>query len=155
MNFVGGLVHQINGGEAFGPFRRANAFLFMGGGFSYQEQLHDGVGTFFFSNWILSNYDEIGLNLQTDYLFGGYNLFETRGLGPRARPRELEFRIDYKTDTRRKWVIQPELDGMIYGDGGQVWGPNLGLEWDCDPQAESILEGWLEPGAQCHRVGSK
>ena len=43
VNFSGGVFHQVNGGQPFGPFRRASSFLFGGGGFSYDKQLHDSV----------------------------------------------------------------------------------------------------------------
>ena len=39
-------------------------------------------------------------------------------LDARARPREFEFELGYTTDTRRKWMLQPELQTVIYGDGG-------------------------------------
>ena len=140
VNFSGGVSHQINGGAPFGPFRRASAFLFGGGGFSYDKQLHDGVGTFFRSDWTLNSYSELEVNFQTDYLFGGYNEYETRGLDARARPREYEFEVGYRTDTRRKWNLEPAIEGVIYTDGGRIMEPSLELEWTATPKLNLSLE---------------
>jgi len=129
VNFSGGVEHQINGGAPFGPFRRASAFLFVGGGFSYDQLLGDGLGTFLFSDWSLQGYQEIEFNLFSDYLFGGYNDFETRGLDPRSRPREIRVELEYRTDTRRKWIFEPSIETMILGDGGTVLTPELELLW--------------------------
>ncbi len=140
INLSGGVAHQINGGRPFGPFRRASAFLFLGGGLSYLDKLHDGFGTFFFSDWILHGYSEVEVNFQSDYLLGGYDLFETRGLDPRARPREFEFEVEYRTDTRRKWIVEPAIEGMIYLDGGRVLEPELELQWTVTPKLTLSIE---------------
>lgn len=134
VNFLGGVYHQINGGEPFGPFRRASALFFTGGGFSYDRQLHNGLGTFFRSDWILHGYNELEVNFQTDYLLAGYNTFETRGLDPRARPRELEFGVEYRTDSRRNWVLGPTVGGMMFSNGGRVWIPSLQFRWTVTPR---------------------
>ena len=143
VNFSGGIIHQINRGAPFGPFRRASAFLFGGGGFSYDERLHDGAGTFFRSDWMLNSYSEVEVGFQTDYLFGGYNEYETRGLDARARPREFEFEVEYRTDTRRKWILEPAIEGVIYADGGRALEPSLELEWTVTPKLNLSLEGAL------------
>ncbi len=140
INLSGGVAHQINGGEPFGPFRRASAFFFVGGGLSYDRLLHDGFGTFFFSDWFLNGYDELEVNIQSDYLFGGYDDFETRGLDARARPREMEFEVEYRTDTRRKWVLEPSLEGMMHADGGQMLAPELELHWAATPNLDLSVE---------------
>jgi len=140
VNFSGGVSHQINGGAPFGPFRRASAFLFSGGGFSYDKRLHNGFGLFFFSDWFLRGYQEIELNIQTDYLFGGYDEFETRGLDARARPHEMEFDFEFRTDTRRQWVIEPSLEGRYYVDGGLMLSPELELLWSATPKLNLSIE---------------
>ncbi len=140
VNFSGGVEHQINGGAPFGPFRRASAFLFIGGGFSYDQLLGDGLGTFLFSDWSLRGYQEIEFNLFSDYLFGGYTDFETRGLDPRSRPREVRVDLEYRTDTRRKWIFEPSIETMILGDGGTVFTPELELLWAVTPKLTFSVE---------------
>jgi hypothetical protein len=144
VNFFGGVSHQVNGGQPFGPFRRASFFLYAGSGFSYDKQLHDGAGTFFRSDWTTHGYSEIELGIQSDYLFGGYNEYETRGLDARARPREYEIELGYTTDTRRKWMLQPEFQTAIYGDGGRALGSSLELEWVATPNLNLSLAIGLE-----------
>jgi len=143
VNISGGVSHQINGGAPFGPFRRASAFLFAGGGFSYDQRLHNGFGLFLFSDWSLRGYQEIELNLFTDYIFGGYNEFETRGLDARARPLQMEFDLEFRTDTRRKWVFEPSLEGMLYADGGVSLAPELELQWSATPKLNLSIEATI------------
>ena len=140
VNFVSGVYHQISRGNPFGPFQRASALLFVGGGFSYDKRLHNGVGTFFRSDWIMNGYSELEVNFQTDYLFGGYNEYETRGLDARARPREFEFGVGYRTDTRRKWTLAPSIEGIIYADGGRMVEPGLKFKWTATPKLNMSLE---------------
>ncbi len=143
VNFVSGVNHQINRGNPFGPFRRASALLFIGGGFSYDEKSHNGTGTFFRSDWTFHDYSELELNAQTDYLFGGYNAYETRGLDERARPFEFEFEVGYRTDSRRRWSLEPAIEGIIYADGGRIIEPGLELEWTATPKLNLSLEAAL------------
>ncbi|MCY4234486.1 MAG: DUF5916 domain-containing protein [Bacteroidetes bacterium] len=140
INLSAGVENQINGGNPFGPFRRASAFLFIGGGFSYDQLLGDGLGIFLFSDWILRGYQEIEFNLFSDYLFGGYTDFETRGLDPRARPREMRFELEYRTDTRRKWIFEPSIETTVLGDGGTVLSPELELLWNVTPNLTMSIE---------------
>ena len=129
VNLNGGFSHQINGGEPFGPFRRGSALVFSGQGISYKEGLSTGFGVFLRSDWVTHGFQEIDLGFRTDYLLGGYDVTETRGLGPRARPRELNVELSVTSDTRRKWRLQPDIEINFFGDGGRAYQPSLEMEW--------------------------
>lgn len=135
-----GVSHQINDGEAFGPFRRASFTLFAGNGASYREQLDLGLGFFFFSDWELRGYQEIELNIRSDYLLGGYDINETRGLGPRAQPREMSVDLTYETDSRRHWRLESTIRGEFYDDGGRAVGAGVELDWNVSARLGLSLE---------------
>jgi len=140
VNFFGGVSHQINGGRPFGPFQRARFFLFGGSGFSYKERISNGTGFFFSSDWTMRGFQEIEIGMRSDYLFGGYDVTETRGLGPRARPRELNIDIEYSTNSRRTWQLSPQVDAGFYGDGGLSLEASLEGEWVASPRISLSLE---------------
>ena len=83
-----------------------------------------------------------------DYIFGGYDQFETRGLGPRAKPFSAEFELEYETDNRRNWQLSPEGSWTYYGDGGNSY--SLGLRANVNVGSRldffANLEGEWEKG---------
>ena len=144
MSFSGGTFHQVNGGQPFGPFRRASAFMYFGTGYSYDEFLHDGAGFFFRSDWTLLGYQELELGMRSDFMFGGYDIFETRGLDPRARPRELNLEMEYATDSRKKWRLEPAAELELYGDGGNALATGLEVAWAATSRLDLSLELAIE-----------
>ena len=144
INIFGGTSHQINRGEPFGPFRRASAFLYMGSGYSYREGLHNGMGFFFNSDWTTNGYQEIELGMRSDYLVGGYDVTETRGLDPRARPRELNVELGFSTDSRRTWELEPAVEVDFFGDGGRGYAGSLEGEWTATSRLSLSLEVGLD-----------
>ena len=129
-NLFAGFTHQINGGAPFGPFRRGTARLFFSDGLSYRERLDNGFGFFLRSDWQTRGFHEIELGARSDYLFGGYDVTETRGLGPHARPREMNVEFSITTDTRRKWQLEPNTEVEFFGDGGRTYEIGLDAEWN-------------------------
>ncbi len=144
INISGGTSHQINRGEPFGPFQRASAFLYMGSGYSYREGLHNGMGFFFNSDWTTKGFQEIELGMRSDYLVGGYDVTETRGLGPRARPRELNVELGFSTDSRRTWELEPAVEVDFFGDGGRGYAGSLEGEWTTTSRLSLSLEVGLD-----------
>lgn len=140
INFFGGTSHQINRGNPFGPFQRASAFLYMGSGYSYRDLLHNGFGFFFNSDWTTRGFQEIEVGSRSDYLLGGYDVTETRGLDPRARPQELQLELGFTTDTRRKWQLNPQAEVGLFGDGGRTFDTSLEAEWVAGSRVDLSLE---------------
>ncbi len=140
INFYGGVFHQINGGRPVGPFQRGSARFFSGSGLSYKEGVSIGTGFFFSSDWVTHGFQEIEFGMRSDYLFGGYDVTETRGLGPRARPRELSMDLEFTTDSRRTWQLSPQVDVEIYGDGGLSVESSLEGEWAASSRVNLSLE---------------
>ena len=126
----GSVRHQINEGQPIGPFQEANGFLFVGQSWSYQNQLSRGLG-FFSRFWVLTDdFRRFSFSVNGDKLFGGYNLFETRGLWARARPRTLNAEVEGSTDTRRSWTVEMELGGGARSDGRRALSGELETEWN-------------------------
>lgn len=126
----GVLGHEFNSGKPFGPFQRASGFLFLGQSWSYTERIDQGLGHFMRTEWTTRSFQTIELGTNSDHLFGGYDLFETRGLGPRARPRRLDVQLEFETDSRRSWRVSPEVATTIREDGGQGYEASLRGRWN-------------------------
>jgi len=120
------LNHQINSGQPFGSFQRGEGFVFVEQSWSYRERLNRGFGLFSRFEFLTDGFRSLSLEISGDKLFGGYDLFETRGLWPRARPRTVRTELSLETDTRREWQLEAILGATPRSDGGVEW--NVGLE---------------------------
>jgi hypothetical protein len=121
----GRIEHQINGGRPFGTFQRADADASFSQNVSYNEGLDLGFGLRTGSDWTFKSFQSVEVGVNLDYIFGGYDQFETRGLGPRAKPFSAEIDLEYETDDRRTWQLSPESAWTFYDDGGSSY--SLGL----------------------------
>ncbi|MFB6229814.1 MAG: DUF5916 domain-containing protein [Salinibacter sp.] len=126
----GFLNHQFNGGQPFGPFQSAEGFVFVEQSWSYRNRLSRGLGFFSRFEMLTDGFRSLSLQLDGDKLFGGFDLFETRGLWPRARPRTAQTEISYGTDTRRSWTLEAEVGAKLRSDGGMTWTTSLNSEWN-------------------------
>lgn len=140
----GDLTYQINGGQPFGPFQRAFIGTFGGQRWSYQEGINQGFQFMSFTNWTLKNFRHLGLNVAGEYWLGGYDLYETRGLGPARQVPEYEIHFEYGTDQRRDWQaeINPQLTFME--DGAREYGLGLEGEWTASSRLSFELEAQAE-----------
>ncbi|MFB6279003.1 MAG: DUF5916 domain-containing protein [Salinibacter sp.] len=121
---------QFNDGQPFGPFQRGEGFVFTGQSWSYQERLNRGVELFSRFRFLTEGFRSLTLGLEGEEIFGGYDLFETRGLWPRARPRSLSGEISLSTDTRRSWELEAQVRGTARSDGGTGWTGGVEGEWN-------------------------
>lgn len=146
-NFTAALVnveHQINGGRPFGPFRRASADAFGIQQFAYRDGLNLGQNLDLGSNWTRHGFQQIRFNVGLQSPLGGYDLYETRGLGPWARPFSISFHSAYTTDGRRSWQVEPAVNLTLQGGGGR--GYELSLEAMGNFGTRLSLSGEIEAG---------
>lgn len=132
-NFVrlsGSTNYRFNAGKPFGPFQQASVFSFVGHSWSVREGLSRGLGYFFGLNVDTKNFRALRLRTGGDYLLGGYDLFETRGLGPRAQPRTFSASLSVETDSRRAWQLEPRINLGMQEDGGRELGVSLEADWN-------------------------
>lgn len=139
---IGNLEHELNANRPFGPFQRASAELFGVQRFAYTDGLDQGLELEFASRGMLKSFQAIELAIETRNLFGGYDLYETRGLGPWARPREIVVEVEFTTDERRSWVIEPEVGMLVEQGGGRGFAAGLRGDWRVSDRI--TLEGNLE-----------
>lgn len=133
------LEYNVNGGQPFGPFLRANVGAFSSQSFSYRERLNQGFSTSINGRATLRGFQEIGFDMEIVNPFGGYDLYETRGLGPWARPLEVTFEAELETDSRKSWQIEPEIGGGFQEGGGH--GISAGLRGDWNVGSRLTLSG--------------
>lgn len=121
---------QFNGGQPFGPFQQGEGFVFVNQSWSYQERLNRGAGLFSRFRFLTDGFRSLSLGVEGDQLFGGYDLFETRGLWPRARPRAVSGQVSISTDTRRSWELEADAKVTPRSDGGVKWRGGMEAEWN-------------------------
>ncbi|MFB6230551.1 MAG: DUF5916 domain-containing protein [Salinibacter sp.] len=122
--------YQFNGGQPVGPFRSLSGNFNVDHSWSYQTRRSLGLFTFQKIDALTENFRPVGLRLEGDYVFGGVDQFETRGLWPRARPARGTGTLSLGTDTRRAWQLTANLSGTARTDGGRAWSAGLDAEWN-------------------------
>ena len=140
--FISRVEHEINGGQPFGPFLRARLDASLTQQMSYQEGLNMGQRFDVGSRWTLNGFQSIRLDMQVENLFGGYDIFETRGLLPWELPTIYNIRGDFETDERRNWQLEPGYDLNFFDDGGREY--ELSLEGNWNASNWLSLSGQLE-----------
>ena len=151
---------DLNEGKPLGPFQRAFVGYNVGQRWSYDEGLNLGTDLRLFSFNTLKGFQRTFIRAGLNQPFGGYDLFETRGLGPRAQPVSFDFFGDFTTDERRPWQLEPGISFSFADDGGRGYGfdleanwnigsrlsltGDLGFEWEDDVIAWSSNETFLQ-----------
>ena len=100
--------YKLNSGQSFGPFRRGDLSLHYTRRYSYLEWYDMGSTVNFNTNLTTKNFRLIKIGARFNDLLGGYDLWETRGLGIWAKPKSIELTGEFNTDERRNWKITPK-----------------------------------------------
>lgn len=150
-NYVRGLFrfeHQVNEGRPFGPFQQADFDGFINQSVSYDTGLDLGFDIRTGSNWTFKSFQSIGADVNLSKIFGGYDLFETRGLGPYAEPFTAQFEFEFETDDRRVWQLSPEAAWTYHEDGGNEYSLGLRGNWNVGSRLDLFanVEGEWEKG---------
>jgi len=134
-----GLTYNINAGQPFGSFQRANIRLYHRQRYSYLQWWN--MGDFFQirSEWMTLNSEFIRFSSGFSEIIGGYDIWETRGLDRWARPWSVIFTGEYSTDDRRNWMITPEGSFKYFGDGGKIY--MLGVRGNLDVGSRLSFSG--------------
>lgn len=128
------LSYDINQGRPFGPFLRASIGDFSTQEFSLSDGTNLGQRHRLSAQGTLRSFELVGVGVSFENMFGGYDIFETRGLGPWARPYETSFSAEYATDSRRNWQVGPELSLSLVDNGGRTYGFGVTGNWNVSPQ---------------------
>jgi hypothetical protein len=155
-NFYEGMTrieYDINGGRPFWNFQRASAGVFMLQRFSYDESLDLGDRINFDTRWNTNNFQQIEFEVSMDNIFNGYDLYETRGLGPWATPHSVGLAFEYTTDERRNWILSPEFEYEFFEGGGRGYemsvrgesniGNRLSISGSINGSIENGVTAWV------------
>ncbi len=140
--------HDVKGGKPFGPFLRGSVDFFALQQVSYSEGLNLGQRFELGSRWTLRGFQQVELGASLSNPFGGFDVYETRGLGPWAAPFSVGVEGEFETDERRSWEIEPELGLEIQEDGGMQYAVGLRGDWNVGSRVafSGNLEGEWENG---------
>ncbi len=140
------MVYEINNGQPFGPFLRASVGDFGMQQFSLSDGLDLGQRHSFSADGTLLGFQSVGLNVRFENVFGGYDIYETRGLDPWAKPFIVSLGGEFGTDQRRSWQLVPMAIYSAVDNGGQTLGVGLEGNWRVGPRlaVSGIVEGMWE-----------
>lgn len=121
--------YGINGNRPFGPFQRAGIEYFALQQFSYASGLNLGQSLDLAAVGDLRTFQSVEFALNLEHPFGGYDLYETRGLGPWASPFSVTAAAEVETDSRRNWQASPEVAIGADANGGREFATGISVEW--------------------------
>lgn len=140
IRLTGNLSYLINGNQPFGPFRRASIRVYVNPTWTYRTRTFLGTSFFVFGSAETRGFQRISF-ASLDSRFGGYDVRETRGLGPYKNPGRLNVAASIATDSRRPYGLEPMIRFSQTGADGQSWGLDLTGIWDAS--ARLSLSGRL------------
>ena len=152
-NFVAllnSIEHDVLGGRPFGPFQRVSLETFTIQQISYLDGLNLGMSSDLSAEATLLGFQEVRIEGEIQNPFGGYDPYETRGLGPWAAPARAQIGFAFETDERRSWQIEPELELGLDDNGGTLYSTGLRGNWNVGTRiaVEGDLEGEWENGVR-------
>jgi hypothetical protein len=112
------LTYKIKNGKSFGSFQRGELSLYYTKRYSYLEWYNMGGNTNLNSTLVTKNFRTIKISTKINDLFGGYDLWETRGLGIWAKPVGVEISGEFNTDERKNWKVTPKMTVKKYNNKG-------------------------------------
>ncbi len=134
----------FNGGEPFGPFRLARGYSYQSSQWGYDDRAFRGTNVSWGTWWYLKGFQRVGLRGSFANLFGGDDVFESRGLGPVDGRTGFGVTAEFTTDTRRRFVFTVEPGGGFFQDGGAAWDLELYADWTVSDRLTLSFEGEYE-----------
>jgi len=119
----------LNNNNPFGPFRRGNVGMFLNNMWAYNDGMNRGLGGRFISNWTLKTFQEFSVDLDFEDV-GGFDVRETRGLGPFANYSKYALILEFQSDSRKRYQLRPSLEIGTDDNRGSQLEARLGGRWD-------------------------
>ncbi len=113
--------YNVNNGKSFGPFQRATITTYNTQRVSYVDWLNIGDINSVTAEFVTRKYQAIKVTTRFTDMFGGYDLFETRGLWHWARPANIKYTAQFISDQRRNWKISQEGNLTTFNNGGRLY----------------------------------
>ena len=114
--------YKIKEGKSFGNFQRGEVSLFYTRRYSYLELYDMGSNINLNTSLTTKKFRLLKFGGRFYDLLGGYDLWETRGLGIWAKPAGVELSAEFNSDERRNWKITPKGTIKKYNNNGSEYG---------------------------------
>lgn len=124
------LSYKIKQGKPFGNFQRATLNMHYSRRLSYLENYDMGGGANISSTFVTRNFRTFSVGTNFSELLGGYDLWETRGLGIWAKPASFGFSGDFSSDNRKNWKIMPGVSVRMDNRKGSEYSAGLQSEFN-------------------------
>jgi hypothetical protein len=140
--------YDLSGGRPFGPFQRLNVSDFGMQQLSVNDGLDLGQRHNVGLRGVTRGFHPFELSLELENVFGGYDIYETRGLEPWAKPFVAGFQVEVGTDQRRSWQLEPSVELAWANNGGRQYELGLGGIWILGSRVSlsSTIDGEWEDG---------
>ena len=111
---------------------------------SYDEGINMGLSLDVGTRLTFKGFQSIRFGIEANNPFGGYDIFESRGLLPWNAPASFNIGGDFETDERRSWRVEPGVDITFYDDGGRE--TELSFEAELNVGSRLALSAEIEGG---------
>jgi hypothetical protein len=115
------LNYKLKSGQSFGPFQRGDASIFYTRRYSFLELYDMGSNVNLSSSLTTRKFRLIKVGAKFFDLFGGYDLWETRGLGIWGKPAYVELSGEFNSDDRKNWKVTPKASVRKYDNNGSEY----------------------------------
>lgn len=140
----GEIAHTLNKGQAFGPFRLVQANLGVIQSWTFLDRANLG-GIIQYNIWSrFRNFHQ--LQIRGNVLgLGGVNIRESRGFGPVDNVTSAGLTVDYSTDIRKPFVLNPILSGAYHPETeGVASAAQLRTSWRVNSQLSLSMSNRYE-----------
>ena len=124
-----------NKSNPFGPFLRFETGGFVDQTWSYDDGTYRGGGFNLFTGGQLRNFWFVNAFAHVEGV-GGFDIRETRGLGPIRNIRNGGVQLNADTDERKRLAVFPGAQVRFSEDGGRAVGGSLGARWNASDRVE-------------------
>ncbi len=115
------LNYKIKEGKSFGSFQRGDLSFFYTRRYSFLELYNMGSNVNFSAILTTKKFRLLKFGTKFYDLLGGYDLWETRGLGIWAKPAYVELSGEFNSDERKNWKITPKATIKKYDNKGSEY----------------------------------
>ena len=143
VSFNGALFNLWNGGDPFGPFRRLQTFAFSSAVWAYSDGTYRGANLGVRSFGQLRGFQDVRFGFSIDNA-GGFDVRETRGLGPVSNLLGVGVGGSISTDTRRRFVAEVEGNVQVDAEGGLGLSPEVDVEWAASDRLRLSASGEID-----------
>lgn len=139
----GEIQHILNSGDPIGPFNLVEVAIGGIQSWTFREHINLGSVVQYFIWSRLRNYHL--LYIRGNVLgIGGVDVRESRGFGPVDNDTSVGLTVDYSTDTRKPFTLNPILSGAVHNSGGTAAAAQVRASWRVNSQLSLSLSSRYE-----------